>query len=133
MTTRPTIQATISDGPLAPPDHPSLPGGIGARLCFEGIVRGDEHGRAIDALEYTAYEPMARDTLVDLAADIAGKHGLSSIIVEHSRGRVPVDACSFRLTVTSPHRKEALAAMDEFIDRMKRDVPIWKAPVWRAG
>jgi molybdopterin synthase catalytic subunit len=27
------------------------------------------------------------------------------------------------------HRAEALAATGEFIDRMKRDVPIWKSPL----
>jgi molybdopterin synthase catalytic subunit len=37
--------------------------------------------------------------------------------------------CSFRLQVASAHRAEALAAMTEFIDRLKRDVPIWKSPV----
>jgi molybdopterin synthase catalytic subunit len=33
---------------------------------------------------------------------------------------------SFRLTVHARHRAESLAAVGEFIDRMKRDVPIWK-------
>ena len=33
---------------------------------------------------------------------------------------------SFRLQIAAPHRQEALAAMAEFIESMKRDVPIWK-------
>ena len=98
----------------------------GAVLVFEGIVRSEEDGQRINALIYTAYEPMATMELTKLAQDVCTRHSLARITVEHSRGRVRVGEVSFRLTIRSPHRKQALAAMDEFIDRMKRDVPIWK-------
>jgi molybdopterin synthase catalytic subunit len=42
---------------------------------------------------------------------------------------VPVGACSLRLLVAAAHRKPALKAMDEFIDALKRDIPIWKEAV----
>ena len=103
---------------------------VGATLVFEGIVRANEQGRAIRALSYEAYEPMATNALTDLARDILYKHALIAITVEHSRGEVLAGERSFRLALDSPHRKEALAAMDEFIDRMKRDVPIWKSPIY---
>ena len=106
-------------------------GGSGAWVRFEGIVRPDENGAVIVALDYEAYEPMASDVLRSLAEDVLARHGLGSIEVEHSRGRVRVGECSFRLTMTAGHRKPALAAMDEFIDRLKRDVPIWKKAVAR--
>ena len=99
----------------------------GAVLVFEGIVRSEEDGQPIDALNYTAYEPMATMELTKLAQDVLDKYGLKQIAVEHSRGRVGVGEISFRLSIWSPHRKESLAATDEFIDRMKRDVPIWKS------
>ncbi|MCH8271086.1 MAG: molybdenum cofactor biosynthesis protein MoaE [Planctomycetes bacterium] len=94
---------------------------------FEGIVRAEEDGQRIDALIYTAYEPMATMELTKLAQDVCARHGLARMRVQHSRGRVRIGEVSFRLTIGSPHRKQALAAMDEFIDRMKHDVPIWKA------
>ncbi len=103
---------------------------VGATVVFEGIVRTDEAGRAIRALAYEAYEPMASNSLAELARDILSKHGLIAITVEHSRGEVAVGQRSFRLAIESAHRKEALAAMDEFIDRMKRDVPIWKTAIY---
>ena len=108
----------------------SLTQAIGATVVFEGIVRTDEAGRAIRALSYEAYEPMATNSLTELARDILSKHALIAITVEHSRGEVATGQRSFRLTIDSAHRKEALAAMDEFIDRMKRDVPIWKSPIY---
>ncbi len=121
----------MTDGPL-PADRPHCPQqGAGAVLCFEGLVRPLEVGRPIEALEYEAYQPMAGDMLKSLAGELAQRHGLVGMYIEHSRGRVGVGKCSFRLQVAAAHRQEALSAMAEFIDRMKQDVPIWKTPVWR--
>ena len=130
-----SVDVAIMDGPLdAAAGACSACGGAdhraGAKVVFDGVVRAIEEGRPLIALEYQTYEPMAQNQLRDLAADIIAKHGLLGVIVRHSRGRVPVGAVSFRMTVLAPHRKEALTAMDEFIDRMKRDVPIWKSPVF---
>lgn len=120
------IEVVIIDGPLNDA-RPELPAGAaGAVLCFEGIVRPTEDGRHIAGLHYEAYEPMASRMLRELADDTCRRFGLLAAFVEHSRGKVPVGRCSFRLQVASSHRKEALAAMDYFIDRLKRDVPIWK-------
>ena len=131
-----SVLVRISDGALSSQRLPHVLNPaptteqVGATLVFEGIVRANEQGRAIRALSYEAYEPMATNSLTQLANDILSKHALIAITVEHSRGEVLAGERSFRLTVDSAHRKEALAAMDEFIDRMKRDVPIWKSPIY---
>ncbi len=136
--TSPRVSVTFIDGPLSIAPSPSnssgggLTGVTGASLSFEGLVRRDEAGRAIAALRYEAYQPMASRLMSELAADIATRHALHAIAVEHSVGLVPVGALSFRLTMHSAHRREALAAMDEFITRMKQDVPIWKMPVFES-
>ncbi|MGH7131778.1 MAG: molybdenum cofactor biosynthesis protein MoaE [Phycisphaerales bacterium] len=119
----------IVDGPLTRTEIPAI-AGAGAVLVFEGIARPTEDTRPIDALDYQAYEPMASNELTALASDVLTRHGLLAISVTHSRGRVPAGKCSFRLVVWSRHRREAIAAIDDFIDRLKRDVPIWKSPVW---
>ena len=131
-----SVLVRISDGALSSQSLPHVLSPapateqVGATLVFEGIVRANEQGRVIRALSYEAYEPMATNSLTELARDILSKHGLIAITVEHSRGEVAVGERSFRLIIDSAHRKEALAAMDEFIDRMKRDVPIWKSPIY---
>jgi molybdopterin synthase catalytic subunit len=124
------IEVTIREGPLPARAPGCPPAGAGAELVFEGIVRDREGDELIRALDYNAYEPMAQTMLRRLAEELATRLGLLGVGVEHSRGRIPVGQRSFRLVIAAPHRKEALAAMDEFIDRMKRDVPIWKHPVW---
>lgn len=126
-----SVRTSITDGPLPALPHPApVPGGSGALLTFEGIVRGTEDERSLTAIDYQTYDPMAQTLLTRLAAEVSERHGLSSIIAQHSRGRVAVGEVSFRLIITAPHRKPALAAMDEFIDRMKQDVPIWKQIIW---
>ncbi len=126
------IQVVIVDGPL--PAHTceneSCAGNAGAVVCFDGVVRRVEDGHDLVALEYEAYEPMAEQELTRLAQDIATTHGLLAIDVWHSRGRIAVGETSFRLVIASAHRREALTAMGEFIDLLKKDVPIWKHAVF---
>jgi len=121
------VSVTIQDGPL-PIAEARCVQGAGAVLCFEGVVRPSEADQAISGLRYETYDPMAVRELVRLAELAVEKFDLLRVQVEHSRGFVPNHACSFRLKVASTHRKEALAAMDWFIDRMKQVVPIWKRP-----
>ena len=124
------VSVSIVDGPL-PPDRPARAvDHAGAVLCFEGVVRPVENGLTIVALDYEAYEPMAGNELRRLAEEVVSRHGLLDLSVEHSRGRVGAGERSFRLRVAARHRPEALRATEEFIDRMKRDVPIWKTAVY---
>lgn len=124
------INVHIYDGAL-----PSAPialevAGAGAVVAFEGLVRSREDGRPIDGLDYETYDAMAEKSLQLLARRACIRFDLIGISVEHSRDFVHNGACAFRLRIASTHRKEALAAMDWFIDVMKQDVPIWKKPVY---
>jgi molybdopterin synthase catalytic subunit len=137
-----TVTAIIIDGPLTPQAEAaalaganSAPAGAGATLRFEGIVRpteprADGTPSPLLALDYKTYDPMAQRELESLAAATAARHKLTSIKVLHSRGRVAVGGVSFILEVAAPHRAETLAAVADFIDRLKQDVPIWKSPIW---
>jgi len=126
-----SVDVVITDGPLRGHASETVPPGAGAVCVFKGIVRAAEGEGVVEALDYQAYEPMAQRVIERIGRELIERFGLLTLKVEHSRGRVPVGACSFQLEITSRHRAECLAAMSEFIDRLKRDVPIWKTPVWR--
>lgn len=136
----PIVAVRLLDGPLpADAGLDALPAddGVGARVAFDGLVRGLEHGRALLALDYEAYEPMTTRMLAETARAEAAHHHLRGerivgVSIVHSVGRVPVGACSFRLVVAAAHRKEALEFAAAFIDAMKRHVPLWKVPVFAA-
>lgn len=119
------VTAMLVQGPLDAISPPRIQS-AGAVILFEGLVRPIENDASIAGLFYEVYEPMATTLLNDLALQTAKKFELIAVHVEHSKGFVPVYDCSFRLLVASKHRAEGLAAMDEFIIRMKQEVPIWK-------
>jgi len=123
------MTVTICDGPVVPRAAGAVEG-AGAVICFEGIVRPMENGKTIEALVYETYDPMAQNMLGQLAREAMETFALLAVHVAHSRGRVPAGACSCRIEVASRHRQEGIAAITEFIDAMKRDVPIWKQPVF---
>ena len=125
------VHVTLIEGPLPTGRVGDLPTtGAGAVLCFEGVVRPEEDGRILRGLDYEAYPGMTERLLHELAEAMIDEHGVEAVYVEHSTGHVPVGAVSFRLRIASRHRQEGIAALEVFIDRMKRDIPLWKVPVF---
>ena len=103
--------------------------GTGAVVCFLGIVRGNEEGRTIAALEYETFQRMAEHQFNLLFDEIEKRWPVKSVRVVHRIGRVPAGEPSLWCEVVTPHRAEAFAAGQWLIDEMKRTVPIWKKPV----
>jgi len=113
------------------PDDPStLSGRIGAWLDFYGIVRDLEgpENATIDAIEYEAHPKMAQYQLDRLLQEVGQEHGVEAFLVIHRTGVVPVGEASLLVRVCSKHRGSALDACADFINALKRDVPIWKHP-----
>ena len=121
-----SVHVRLTQGPLADATQTRVVNGSGAKIVFDGIVRPMEDEAEIVGLDYEAYRPMAEEQLERIGIQLLEKHGLLAMDIEHSVGFVPNYACSFRLIVDSKHRKEGLRAMDEFIDLLKQDVPLWK-------
>jgi molybdopterin synthase catalytic subunit len=103
--------------------------GMGAAVYFSGVVRGDEAGQAIVAIEYEAFQKMAEHQFELIFQQIEKRWPVESIRVVHRIGRVNVNEPSLWVEVVAPHRGEAFAACGFLIDEMKRTVPIWKKPV----
>ncbi|HWB61597.1 MAG TPA: molybdenum cofactor biosynthesis protein MoaE [Chthoniobacteraceae bacterium] len=124
MESNPRIEIVISDRPLAPSRE--APEGCGALAVFSGIVRREEEGRAIRALEYQAYQPMAEREIERVAREILAEHSCVFVSVHHRVGLVPVGEAAVIVQAASRHRAAALAFVATFMDRLKQDVPIWK-------
>jgi molybdopterin synthase catalytic subunit len=108
------------------PDPQVAGGAVGAWVEFLGIVRSEEDGRAIIALDYEAYDSMAKRVMMDLLRELGAHHGCQVAHVIHRVGRIPVGEGAIWIGVGSGHRREALALVSDFLDRLKQDVPIWK-------
>ncbi|MFT3867050.1 MAG: molybdenum cofactor biosynthesis protein MoaE [Nibricoccus sp.] len=98
----------------------------GAVAEFKGLVRREEAGQPIAALEYEAYQPMAENTMRRIVEDLGKTHSCDRVVIVHRVGMVPVGEAAIIVRVCSKHRAEAFALLSSFMDRLKQDVPIWK-------
>ena len=105
----------------------------GAVIVFEGIVRNNTKGRPTRYLEYECYEPMALDGLARIGREIAAERAIGRIALIHRLGRLEIGEASVAVIVTAPHRKPAFEAALEGINRLKREVPIWKKEFFEDG
>lgn len=117
----------INEAPLV--SQRTMSSGMGAAVYFSGVVRGREDEALISAIEYEAFEPMARHQFGLLFDEIEKRWPVESVRVVHRIGLVNVGESSLWVQMVAPHRAEAFAACQWFIDEMKRVVPIWKKPL----
>ncbi len=99
---------------------------IGAHSIFLGQVRSDRVGdRAVRAIAYTAYEEMAEEKMHEIREAAFATYHLTCMHVYHSLGVVPAgEICLFVFT-SAPHRKAAIAACEEIVERIKAELPVW--------
>ena len=101
----------------------------GARVEFYGTVRGTESGAGIRGLRYEIYESMAEKQIRRILAELEGTYPCAAVVVVHRMGEVLVGEAAVYVGVTAAHRAEAFGMLSTFMDRLKQEVPIWKAEV----
>lgn len=108
--------------------------GIGAHNIFLGQVRNDIiDGQEINAIEYTSYESMAGKKMEEIREDIFAKYALTCMHVFHSMGIVNAgEICLFVFT-SSKHRKMAIDACEETVERIKHELPVWGREIFSDG
>lgn len=99
---------------------------IGGHSIFLGQVRADsKEDRTVEAIEYTSHEPMALDVMHTIREALFAKYPLTCMHVYHSLGRVNAgEICLFVFT-SSRHRKTAIDACEECVERIKAELPVW--------
>lgn len=109
----------------------SLKKDIGAHSIFLGQVRNDIiEGREVKAIDYTAYTEMAEEALYTIREWAFSKYQLNCMHIYHSLGRVAAgEICLFVFT-SSKHRRDAIDACNEVVERIKKEVPVWGKEVF---
>jgi len=99
---------------------------IGGHSIFLGQVRSDNiEEKKVVAISYTAHEEMALQKMTAIREDIFAKYSLTCMHVYHSLGSVNAgEICLFVFT-SSAHRKPAIDACSECVERIKAELPIW--------
>ena len=107
---------------------------IGAHSIFLGQVREDAHGEsAVASIEYECYEAMAMQKFHDIREETFAKYPLTCMHIYHSLGAVNAGEISLFVFTSSAHRRAAIDACNEIVERVKNEVPIWGTEVRQNG
>ena len=99
---------------------------IGGHSIFLGQVRADNiDGKVVSCIEYTTYEEMALEKMHSIREDIFSKYDLTCMHVYHSLGKVNAGEISLFVFTSSVHRKAAINACEETVERIKKELPVW--------
>ncbi len=118
-----SIQFTPSRIVCPPPEFSDCAGAVAE---FWGVVRAEEKDRRIAGLIYEIYEPMAERLIRRILEELHAAHPCLAARVIHRHGVVLAGEPSIYVRVSSRHRAAAFRVLEEFMNRMKNEVPIWK-------
>jgi len=107
----------------------------GAVAVFGGVVRNVSAGKAVEHLEYEAYEEMAVAKLRQVADEARTQWPkIVDIAIVQRIGHLEVGENAVIVAVSSPHRGDGcFEACAYAINRLKQIVPIWKKEVSPEG
>lgn len=98
----------------------------GATVLFLGTVRDAHRGRRVIGIDYSAYRPMAEARLAAIERELAAGAERLALRIVHRTGALGVGEASIAIAAASPRRDAAFEAARRALERVKREVPIWK-------
>ena len=105
----------------------------GAISLFVGTVREVNEGRAVSAIEYSAYQSMASAELDRILDEAEARFGVSALVVEHRIGLLGLGDVSVAIAAAHAHRAPTLDCARYVIEEIKKRVPIWKKEHYADG
>lgn len=107
---------------------------IGGHSLFLGQVRKDEiEGKLVSAIEYTVYKEIALVQMQQIREDIFKKYPISYLQVYQSLGIVKTGEVCLFVFASAAHRKPAIEACEEAVERLKSELPIWGKEIFEDG
>lgn len=107
---------------------------IGAHEIFLGQVRADMlNNKAVAAIEYTTYKEMALEKMYEIREAVFEKYELVCMHVYHSLGLVKTGEISLFVFTSSKHRRAAIDACNEVVERIKKELPVWGKEIFSKG
>ena len=122
------MSVLITSDPLDPAHAMSAVAdpGAGGTVLFAGTVRDHSDAGTVSGLEYEAWEERAAGAMEAIAHELVERWPLRKVVLWHRFGSLEVGEVSVIVCVSAAHRGEAFEAARHGIERIKRDVPIWK-------
>jgi molybdopterin synthase catalytic subunit len=129
------VDFLLTDRPI---DPSALLAGLGstsagAVATFEGRVRDQNDGRAVERLDYEAFAPLAEKEGARIVREAREKFHIIGALCVHRTGSLALGDISVWIAVTAAHRGAAFDACRYIIDEIKARLPIWKKEHYSGG
>jgi molybdopterin synthase catalytic subunit len=98
----------------------------GAISIFIGVVKGSVEGHKVHELVYESAEEAAIEQLKNIATEEGVKHSLSGVLIWHYTGARKPGEITLIIATIGRSRDEAISAARVILERVKREVPIFK-------
>lgn len=105
----------------------------GAFASFEGWVRNHNEGKQVNALEYSAYKPLAEKEGARIIEEAKEKFAVEAATCVHRVGSLEIGDIAIWVGVSAPHRSASFEACRFIVDEIKARVPIWKREGYQDG
>ncbi|MEF8785355.1 MAG: molybdopterin synthase [Haloarculaceae archaeon] len=103
----------------------------GAIATFTGRVRGKEHDddTPTEFLEFERYDEVATERMATIREELEAREGVFEVLLHHRTGVVEYGEDIVFVVVLAGHRQEAFATVEDGINRLKDEVPLFKKEV----
>ncbi len=103
----------------------------GAIATFTGRVRAKDgpDDESTEYLEFERYDEPAAERMAAIAADLEGRDGVYDVRLFHKTGVVEAGEDIVHVVVLAGHRAEAFTAVQDGINRLKAEVPLFKKEI----
>ncbi|RDI72065.1 molybdopterin synthase [Halopelagius longus] len=100
----------------------------GAIATFTGRVRAkdEEDDARTVRLEFEKYDGVAEERMATIESELADREGVEEVLTFHRTGVVEDGDDIVFVVVLAGHRREAFRAVEDGIDRLKDEVPLFK-------
>jgi molybdopterin synthase catalytic subunit len=121
-----TLESLVAEVKRAPDADRS-----GAIATFTGRVRArdDPDDDRTQYLEFEKYESVAEQRMRGLETELAERDGVFEVRLHHRTGVIPDGEDIVFVVVLAGHREEAFRTVEDGINRLKEEVPIFKKEV----
>ncbi len=103
----------------------------GAIATFTGRVRAkdSDDDSPTEFLDFEMYEGVAEAKMDVIRTDLEAREGVFRVLMHHRTGRIDYGEDIVFVVVLAGHREEAFRTVEDGIDRLKAEVPIFKKEV----
>jgi molybdopterin synthase catalytic subunit len=121
-----TLEALVREIKRAPDEDRA-----GAIATFTGRVRARDapDDSPTEYLEFDCYDSVAAERMATLRRDLEARDGVHAVRLHHRVGVVEAGEDIVFVVVLAGHREEAFRAVEDGIDRLKAEVPLFKKEV----